>query len=111
MAYSEELVWRIRAVVETEPGISERRMFGGLAFLLDGKMAVAATRDGGLMLRVDPAEIDELRAEPHAGPFEMRGREMDGWLRVAAAGLTDDAALRRWIARGLDRARSLPDKG
>ena len=85
-------------------------MFGGLAFLVGGHMAVAVSGKGGLMVRCEPSETDALRAEPGAGPFEMRGRELDGWLRVAAEAVDSDAALRPWVARGVAYARSLPPK-
>ena len=110
MAYDEELANRIRELVLMEPGISEQRMFGGLAFLIDGNMSVSASGQGGLMLRVDPAETDELLSKPHAQPFEMRGRTMQGWLRVAPEGLRTKRELERWVARGVAYARSLPSK-
>jgi hypothetical protein len=111
MAYDEALANRIRELVLVEPGVAERRMFGGLAFLVDGNMAVSASGQGGLLLRVDPAETEELIADEHAQRFEMRGRAMDGWLRVAPEGVIDDASLRRWVAIGVAYARSLPPKG
>jgi hypothetical protein len=85
-------------------------MFGGLAFLIGGNMAVAASGQGGLMLRVDPDETDALAAEPHAGPMEMRGRTMHGWLRVDDEGVATDDALEPWVRRGVATARSLPPK-
>jgi len=110
MAYDEELADRIRAVLGDQRGVTEMRMFGGLAFLVGGHMAVAASGQGGLMLRCDPAETATLLAEPHAEPFEMRGREMDGWLRVGTEGVESDGALRRWVDVGVTYARSLPPK-
>lgn len=110
MAYEEELAERVRELVDAEPGLSERRMFGGLAFLVEGNMAVAVSGQGGLMVRVEPAETEALVAEPHARPFEMRGRELSGWLRVDAAGLGESEALERWVARGVEYARGLPPK-
>jgi TfoX/Sxy family transcriptional regulator of competence genes len=110
MAYDEDLANRIREIVLTEPGISERRMFGGLAFLIDGHMSVSASGQGGILLRVDPAETDALLGKPHAHPFEMRGRVMQGWLRVDAEGLKTKRQLERWVARGVAYARSLPSK-
>lgn len=109
MAYDEELADRLRAALATEPGLTERRMFGGLAFLVDGRMAVAAT-DEGLLLRCDPAETDVLAGEPHVGRFVMRGREMTGWLGVQAVAVAEDDALRSWVGRGVAYARSLPPK-
>ena len=110
MAYDEDLANRIRELVLIEDGVSEQRMFGGLAFLIDGNMAVSASREGGLLLRVDPEQTDALLARPHAQPFEMRGRVMQGWLRVEADGLRSKRQLERWVARGVAYARSLPSK-
>ena len=110
MAYDVGLADRIRAVVQAEPGLTERRMFGGLAFLIQGSMAVAASSQGGLLLRVDPAEAGSLISEPHVRRVEMRGREMDGWLRVAAEAVEGDDDLRRWVGHGVTYARSLRPK-
>jgi hypothetical protein len=107
MVYDVELADRIRAVVATEPGLTEKRMFGGLAFLIDGSMAVSASSKGGLLLRVDPADTESLIREPHVGRFEMRGREMDGWLRVDAEAVRTDEELRGWVRHGVAYARSL----
>ena len=111
MAYEEDLANRIRALVAGEPGVTEKKMFGGLAFLIGGHMSVAASHEGGLLLRCDPAETESLLGKPHAGPMVMRGREMDGWLRVDAEGVKTKAQLERWVARGVGYARSLPAKG
>lgn len=110
MAYDEDLADRIRELIAAERGVEEKRMFGGLAFLINGNMAVSASGQGGLLLRVDPAETEELVADPNARRFEMRGREMDGWLRVDTDGLSSDRQLERWVARGVAYARSLPPK-
>jgi len=110
MAYDEELANRIREVVRAEPGLTERAMFGGLAFLIDGNMAVSASGRGGLLLRVDPADTESLVSPPHVGRFEMRGRAMDGWLRVDAEEIETDDDLRRWVARGVQYARKLGPK-
>ena len=110
MAYDEQLADRLRALVEGEPGLTEQKMFGGLAFLVGGHMAVAASKDGGLLLRTDPAETEALLEDPHAEPFEMRGRGMSGWLRVVPAGLDTDDDLQRWVDVGLGYAGSLPPK-
>jgi hypothetical protein len=109
MAYDEELANRIRTEVQ-DVDVTEMRMFGGLAFLVGGNMAVAASGQGGLLLRVDPAETEALAAEPHAGRFVMRGREMDGWLRVEPKGVESDADLSRWVGIGVRYASSLPPK-
>jgi TfoX/Sxy family transcriptional regulator of competence genes len=110
MAYDEDLANRIRELVAGEAGITEKKMFGGLAFLIGGNMSVSASGQGGLLLRVDPADTDALLEEPHAEPFVMRGRAMDGWLRVAPEGLKTKLELERWVARGVAYARSLPAK-
>lgn len=110
MAYDDELANRVREVVHGERGLTEKRMFGGLAFLINGNMAVSASSRGGLLLRVDPAQTESLVSEPYVGRFEMRGREMDGWLRVDAEAVKTDAALRHWVGRGVAYARSLASK-
>ncbi len=110
VAYDEDLANRIRELVLSEPGVVEQRMFGGLAFLINGNMSVSASGRGGLLLRVDPAETDALLGKPHAHPFEMRGRAMQGWLRVEDEGLQTKRQLERWVARGVSYARSLPSK-
>jgi hypothetical protein len=110
VAYDEELADRIRTLVRDEPGLSEMRMFGGLAFLINGNMAVGVSGQGGLLLRVDPADTAALLRRSHARPFEMRGRSMDGWLRIDPEGVTADRALRGWVDRGVAYARSLPPK-
>jgi TfoX/Sxy family transcriptional regulator of competence genes len=110
MAYDEELAERIRAEVAGENNLAEMKMFGGLAFLIGGNMAVGVSGQGGLMIRCDPDDTDELLAEPGAQPFEMRGKAMRGWLRVDADAVEDDDALRTWVERGASYARSLPPK-
>lgn len=109
MAYDSDLAERVRAIVATEPGITERRMFGGLAFLAGGHLAVSASGRGGLMVRVDPASTDALLDEPRVTRFVMRGRALDGWLHVRPAP-EDDAGLRHWVQHGLAHARSLPPR-
>jgi TfoX/Sxy family transcriptional regulator of competence genes len=111
MAYDEDLANRVRAAMAAESGVVEKTMFGGLAFLIGGNMSVSVSGQGGLLLRIDPAETDALAAKPHAQRFVMRGREMDGWLRVDAEGVTTKRQLERWVARGVGYARSLPAKG
>ncbi len=110
MAYDEELADRIRFIIGMDADVVEKKMFGGLAFLAGGHMAVAASGQGGLLARVDPAETSALLAEPGVGRMEMGGRSMDGWLRVDASEVEDDVHLRRWVERGLGYARSLPPK-
>ena len=110
MAYDEELAERIRQLVDGEPGLTEKKMFGGLSFLIGGNMAVAASGQGGLLVRVDPEESDELVAETNARPMEMRGREMRGWLRVDSEDVSAKPDLSRWVELGTTYARSLPPK-
>jgi TfoX/Sxy family transcriptional regulator of competence genes len=109
MPYDEELAARIRALVSSEPGVGEKKMFGGLGFLIGGNMAVAASGQGGLLVRVDPEESESLVASTAAYPMEMRGRQMAGWLRVDSEHLADDD-LAAWVERGVTYARSLPSK-
>ena len=111
MAYDEDLANRIRELIAMEAGLTEKKMFGGLAFLIDGNMSVGVSGQGGLMVRVDPAETDALTEKPHARPFEMRGRAMQGWLRVDAEGVRTKRELEPWVRRGVAYARSLPPKG
>jgi hypothetical protein len=110
MAYDEDLANRIRELIAAEPGVVEQKMFGGLAFLIGGHMSVSASGRGGLLLRVAPEETDTLLAKPHAGPFEMRGKTMDGWLRVDPEGVRTKRQLEPWVKRGVAFARSLPPK-
>jgi TfoX/Sxy family transcriptional regulator of competence genes len=111
MAYDEQLASRIRDLVAGTGGLSEQKMFGGLAFLVGGNMAVAASGQGGLLVRVDPDHSAELVASTPATPMEMRGREMAGWLRVQDADVAAHADLAAWVERGLAYASSLPAKG
>jgi TfoX/Sxy family transcriptional regulator of competence genes len=110
VAYDEELAARVRDLVAGEPALSEKKMFGGLAFLIGGNMAVAASGQGGLLVRVDPAESDHLVATTDARPMEMRGREMQGWLRVDTEDVRTKRDLARWVGVGTAYARSLPPK-
>ena len=111
MAYDEDLANRIRELIAGEAGVTEKKMFGGLAFLVDGNMSVAASGQGGLLVRVDPEQTDELVAKPHASPMVMRGREMQGWLRLDEDGVRTRRQLEPWVKRGVAHARSLPPKG
>jgi TfoX/Sxy family transcriptional regulator of competence genes len=110
VAYDEDLANRIRELIAGEAGVTEKKMFGGLAFLIGGNMAVAASGQGGVMARVDPEETDELVTKPHAAPMVMRGREMQGWLRVDDEGVRTKRQLEPWVKRGVAYARSLPPK-
>ena len=110
MAYDEDLANLIRECMADEPGVVEKRMFGGLAFLIGGNMSVAASGQGGLLVRVDPDESDALTKKPGASPMEMRGREMPGWMRVDADAVRTKKQLSIWVDRGVSFARSLPPK-
>ena len=110
MAYDETLAERIREQLAERGDVTEKKMFGGLAFLVGGNMAVAASGQGGLLLRIDPAQAEVLTGEPHVSRFEMRGRAMDGWLHVAAAAVERDEDVQRWVDVGLGYARTLPAK-
>lgn len=106
MAVDSDLARRLREQLEGEPGLSEKRMFGGVAFLVGGAMAVCASHEGGLLLRVDAGQREALLAEPGVGAFVMQGRQMAGWLRVDAEAVEGDDDLERWIERGLAAARA-----
>ena len=110
MAYDEDLAERIRELLDDEGGVIEKKMFGGLAFLIGGRMAVAASGQGGVLVRVDPAQSDALVATTNARPMEMRGRPMQGWLQLDAGGVRTKRQLARWVKLGASRARSLPPK-
>ena len=111
MAYDEDLANRIRELIGAEPDLTEKKMFGGLAFLIGGNMSVSASGQGGLLLRCDPDETDALVKREYAERFEMRGRQMDGWLRVAPEGVRTKRQLEPWVSRSVAYARSLPPKG
>lgn len=110
MAYDEDLAGRIRELVSGERGVDEKRMFGGLAFLINGNMSVCVSGHGGLMVRVPREDSDKLLAREHVQPMVMAGRETRGWLRVGVAGVTTKRQLQSWVSRGLDYAKSLPPK-
>jgi TfoX/Sxy family transcriptional regulator of competence genes len=110
MAYDEVLAQRIAALLDDEPGVTSKKMFGGLGFMVDGHMAVAAGSQGALMVRVDPADGDRWVDAPAVAPMEMRGRSMAGWLLVASDGLADDDQLQQWVDRGVGFVRTLPPK-
>lgn len=108
--YDEDLVNRIREVLADEIDVTEKKMFGGLSFLVGGHLAVAASGQGGLVVLVDRAATEALLAKPHARPFETRGRSRQGWLRVDAQGVRTKRQLQPWVKRGVARARALPPK-
>jgi TfoX/Sxy family transcriptional regulator of competence genes len=110
VAYDEDLADRIRELLGGDPDVTEKKMFGGLAFLIGGNMAVAASGQGGVLVRVDPSQSDTLAATTNARPMEMRGRQMEGWLRVDADDVNTKSALRKWVELGAGYARSLPAK-
>jgi TfoX/Sxy family transcriptional regulator of competence genes len=110
MAYDEDLANRVRELVAENERFTEQKMFGGLSFLIGGNMAVGVSGQGGLMVRVDPGDTEALLAKPHARPFEMRGREMKGWVRVGPEGVRTKRQLEPWVRRGVSYARSLPPK-
>ncbi len=110
MAYDEDLAARMREQMSGQQGLTEKRMFGGLAFLIDGNMAAGAGSQGAMLLRVDPADTASLVGDPDAQRFRMRGREMGGWLSIIPSGLSTDEALNRWLAHGISYARTLPPK-
>lgn len=110
MAYDEGLADRIRGIIGEHPTLTEKRMFGGLAFLIGGNMSVAVSGQGGLMVRVEPDRTESLLDRPGAGPMVMRGKELTGWVRVGDEVLGDDATLQGWVDVGVDYASSLPAK-
>ena len=110
MAYDEDLARRIRELVTGGAGLTEQKMFGGLAFMIGGNMAIGASGQGGALVRCDPEASDELVASTEAQVFEMRGRQMKGWLRVDSTHLATTRELARWVEIGTSYARSLPAK-
>jgi TfoX/Sxy family transcriptional regulator of competence genes len=110
VAYDEVLAHRIREILSAERGVQEKRMFGGLAFLIGGNMAIAASREGGVLVRADPADSDRLVASSHAEVAIMQGRPMNGWLRVASEHVATKRQLERWVKLGAGYARTLPSK-
>ena len=105
MSYDHETADRVRECLATTAGVSEKAMFGGLAFLVDGHMAVAVSRNDGLLLRCDRAQTEELATRPHVGRWEMRGKEMAGWLRVDPPAYESDEDLASWVTVGVEQAR------
>ena len=110
MAYDEDLADRIRELIGSEPGVEEKRMFGGLGFMVHGNMSVAASGQGGLLVRVPPDDTEALAEGEHVEPMVMRGREMRGWLRVDTDGVRTNQQLEGWVQRGVAQAKSLPPK-
>jgi TfoX/Sxy family transcriptional regulator of competence genes len=110
MAYDPELAGRIRSMIDAAESVSERKMFGGLAFFLDGNLAVSAYRDGGLMIRCAAEDWQTLCDEAGARPMLRKGAPVSGWVLIAAATLQEDRSLQRWVERGVGHARSQPTK-
>jgi TfoX/Sxy family transcriptional regulator of competence genes len=110
MAYDEDLASRLRELLADEDAISEKKMFGGLAFLLHGHMTVSASGKGGLLARIDPTETDAALKRPHVTRMVMSGRSMDGWVRVAPEGVRTKRQLEPWVKRSLAYVRTLPPK-
>jgi TfoX/Sxy family transcriptional regulator of competence genes len=110
MAYDEDLADRVRELISGERGVAEKRMFGGLAFLIGGNMSVCVSGQGGLMVRVPREDTDTLLSRAHVEPMVMAGRETRGWLRVSTDGVKTKRQLQSWVSRGLDYAKSLPSK-
>jgi TfoX/Sxy family transcriptional regulator of competence genes len=110
VAYDEDLAQRIRALVATQRGVSEKKMFGGVAFLVGGNMAVSASGQGGILVRVGPEQSDKLTETTVASVAVMRGRPMPGWLRVDADHLRTGRQLKKWVDLGVNFAQSLPAK-
>ncbi|HAM02247.1 MAG TPA: RNA methyltransferase [Acidimicrobiaceae bacterium] len=110
MVYDEDLADRIRELLATERGVLEKKMFGGLAFLIGGNMAIAASGQGGVLVRVDPEQSERIVRTTKAEPMVMRGRAMAGWLRVAPEDVATKRQLEKWVRLGTGYARSLPSK-
>jgi TfoX/Sxy family transcriptional regulator of competence genes len=110
MAYDEDLANRLRELLADEDAVTEKKMFGGLAFLLDGKMCVSASRNGGLLARIDPADTDAALARPHVALMQMGGRTMDGWITVAPEALKTKRQLGAWVERSVGFVKTLPPK-
>jgi TfoX/Sxy family transcriptional regulator of competence genes len=110
MAYDEDLANRLRELLADEDGITEKKMFGGLAFLLHGHMSVSASGRGGLLARIAPEDTDKMLEKEHVSLMEMGGRTMDGWLRVAPEGLKTKRQLEPWVKRSLAYVKTLPPK-
>jgi TfoX/Sxy family transcriptional regulator of competence genes len=110
MAYDEDLAQRLRELLADEDAVTEKRMFGGLAFLVSGNMSVSASRTGGLLVRIDPEKTDEALARPHVTRMEMGGRTMDGWILVAPQGIATKRDVAAWVKRSLRYVKTLPAK-
>jgi TfoX/Sxy family transcriptional regulator of competence genes len=110
MAYDEDLANRLRELLADQEAVTEKKMFGGLAFLLHGNMSVSASRNGGLLVRIDPAQTEAALARPHVELMAMGGRTMDGWITVAPEGLKTKRELAAWVKRSVAYVKTLPRK-
>jgi len=110
MAYDEDLAHRLRELLTEEVAVTEKKMFGGLAFLMNGNMCVSASRKGGLLVRIDPADTDAALARPHVKLMKMGGRTMAGWIIVAPEGVRTKREVAAWVKRGVAFAKTLPPK-
>src|SRR5947209_2293968 len=110
MAFDMNLADRIRNVLKQEEGLTEKKMFGGLAFLINGNMTIAVSAQGGILVRINPSHSKEILESTSAKMMEMRGRSMPGWVRVSSEYIQDDSSLSKWIERALIYAHSLPSK-
>jgi len=110
MAYDEDLAHRLRELLTEEVAVTEKKMFGGLAFLMNGNMCVSASRKGGLLVRIDPADTDAALARPHVKLMKMGGRTMAGWIIVAPEGVKTKREVAAWVKRGVAFAKTLPPK-
>jgi TfoX/Sxy family transcriptional regulator of competence genes len=110
MPYDEKLAERLRTLLAKERNVTEKKMFGGIGFIVRGNMCVSASGKGGILVRIDPEESDAAIARPHATLMEMGGRKMAGWIRVDAAGLKSERELESWVRRALEYVKTLPAK-
>jgi hypothetical protein len=110
MAYDENIAARIRSLIGFQPGLTEKKMFGGLAFLLNGNMVIAASGEGGILARVNPDDTNDLLSSSHAKVMIMRGKTMSGWLRINTEDVVEDAELQRWVDLSLNYAKTLAPK-
>ena len=110
MPYDEKLAQRIRTLLAKERNVTEKKMFGGLGFLVRGNMCVSASGKGGMLVRIDPEESDKAISRPHATLMKMGGRTMAGWIRVDAAGFKSERQLESWVNRALEYVKTLPAK-
>lgn len=109
MAFNADLAERVRAAVKTRKGVSEKRMFGGIGFLLNGNMLVAIWKDS-LIVRLGVAQAEEVQHDPYVGPMDITGRPMKGWIIVAPAGVDSDLQVRSWVRKAIEFVKTLVPK-